>query len=612
MSKVSLWGLLLLFILGFSAADAAENPLSFVADGTPSMIVGNAKNKSVKYLPASSVDTARVALYYPSTFMRAFQGCSITELHVDVSGKTGKDSLSVFITDNLQRETPLYQQRATATGAGWQTIQLEQPFLIDGSPLYIGYEVQGVRYLRYSETLVSGEEWVFNNSQGWRKYDESDVYSSSFYMVVSGDHLPQNNIVLQHTVIPRYVEVNHPMTVSGTFFNYGMQPVESLTVSFLVDGQEMGTRTVSQLSTAHREMGSFVCESPSFLEQGSSDFTMLVTQVNGAEDADTSDNSSRHVSLLCLPHFEKRNILLEVFSTELCTNCPGGHQVITQVLGEKEDVIEVDHHAGFYQDDFTIQASKDYEWFYHPVYLFAPAVMMDRTALADNYPQYFEHGVPVVSPTQEALSAMYAAQSSTPAFAHIQLQNTLDAAERTLSLHVVADAIEGMPLPDSVRLTVFLTEDSIFTLKQAGSLNNFYHRHCIRQCVTPTWGVPVDLSGAEGFSADYQVTLPAEWNVEKMKAVAFLSAYNPEDKNDCMVLNSVQAGLTENGSSGIRQLEEVSPLNSKRRLITLEGEIRLPASAARIDIYNLSGRQVARLNSASPVAILPRGVYIVK
>ena len=128
------------------------------ADEEPTIIVGNSTNHTVFYQSVSSASVG-VALQYGTETMKAYQGCYITELHADFSGPTERDGVKVFIASSIGGER-LYEQSYTVESAGWKTIVLDTPFFITGDELVIGYQGEGLRYLRYSPPLVNKKEWV--------------------------------------------------------------------------------------------------------------------------------------------------------------------------------------------------------------------------------------------------------------------------------------------------------------------------------------------------------------------------------------------------------------------------------------------------------------------
>ncbi len=559
-----------------------------------SMKVGNCAGRTVSYQKVSSVDTAGAALYYPETTMKAYKGCRITAVEIGLNDKTGRDSVMFFVSHNLA-EKPVYEAKFTASKSGMSTFRLAEPYTFDGQAVYIGYKVIGAKMLCYSNALVNDEEWVLKDSTGWKRYDnQSTELCTTLRLTIKGDSLPKGDIRLTGMVMPEYSLTNTAIPFRGSFVNLGAERVNQLTVDYIANGQTVASETVDGLSVEPRRTGSFALSALQFAAEGEPQVQVVVSKVNGEADCVPTDNASRTAQMILRNSFAKRKTLLEVFSTELCPQCPAGHEEINRVLGGKDDVVEVGHHAGFYTDTLTVDASVAYEWFYNGS-TNAPAVMFDRTCLADNYPSVYRNGSPVISITDGVLDNIYKVMVNTPAFVSLNLNRTVDASNRHVSVSVNGEKLLPVASPDSLRMFVYLTEDSIFTENQRGASGSFWHRHSLRLSLTPTWG---DLLGANNtFSRSYEATIPQEWRMDKMSVVAFVANVNSTDCRDCRVMNAEELALVDDDSAGI---ESISNSGSHSQDSTT--------------VFDLSGNVVARLsNSSSPASLTLRpGVYIIR
>ena len=575
------------------------------ADEEPTIIVGNSTNHTVFYQSVSSASVG-VALQYGTETMKAYQGCYITELHADFSGPTERDGVKVFIASSIGGER-LYEQSYTVESAGWKTIVLDTPFFITGDELVIGYQGEGLRYLRYSPPLVNKKEWVMRTEEGWQPYN--DIYRASFYAVVSGNNIPSNNVALENTTLPAYTSPGKEYTFSGSFANLGTEKVTSLTVAGMSDGNEVFSKVIDGLNVASRKAGTFSFAAVPSTSVGTNPFSIVVKEVNGGTDKDMSDNTSRQSSLMCLKTYVPRKVLAETFSTEKCTNCPSMHQLFEDAVGSRDDMVEVSHHAGFYTDDFTIDASTEYEWFYNPDRLYAPAVMFDRTCMSDNYPDVYTDMVPVVSMgSSTQLVTLCDEASSVPAFATVDITSEYDETTRTLNLDISGERL--IPEVDiaNPRLYVMLTEDSLATTTQAGASGTFWHRNSIKAMLSDIWGDAINIDA--GYQKEYSFSIPVGWNEKKVKAVAFVANYNGEDKNDCNVLNTNAVCIYKGESDAIQSIKDNSS-------VELQGTtLSLPSKASELKVFSLSGSLILRL-SCSPnqkvsLSSLPQGTYVVK
>lgn len=256
----------------------------------------------------------------------------------------------------------------------------------------------------------------------------------------------------------------------------------------------------------------------------------------------------------------RRSVLMEMFSTERCNNCPLAHSNVERIFGDGGDsIIMLGHHAGFYTDDFSLAESVEYEWFYTPSRgTYAPAAMMDRRSDPDGLPEVYDDGVPVFDGARASrLQAAYAMASALPAYAAISITTTFDTDTRLLSATVSGRRLRQMMGESDLRLNVFLAEDSVFSRTQAGAIGQYYHRHMARQCLTGTWGMPIQLD--EGFAQDFTLTLPDDWSVPHLSLIAFVSNYNPADRNNCQVLNTASAPIITSQPHGIEHISNDRP-----------------------------------------------------
>lgn len=560
----------------------------YVSAAGERLILGNNSGNPVTYLPVS-VDAAGAALYYPASVMDAYKGCVITEFQVALNtASDGDGTLRLFITHDLDGK-PDYEQTLASWKGSWNTIVLDEPYEIDGGGVFVGYEVSGQRYLSYCNPFVVNEEWVKRGDEGWTKYD--GIYSAAVTAVVTGDNLPQNNVRLGTVNMPGYALTGKNVGYRGVFHNLGAADVGSLTFTYVVDGVKHGEETVNGLDVKPRETGTFALQGPVFDKEGEFSVQLQVSSVNGGDDAVASDNVSAVKKTLCRSSFTRRKALLEIFSTERCTGCPGAHESIAKALEGNTGFVEIGHHAGFYTDKFTVDESTEYEWFYTDARgTYAPAMMFDRTDFGESYPDVYADDVPVISASGEYAKVFLEEALAIPAFATVDIDADMNAATRRLSLRV--EGRQLLPVTDkgTVMLYVWLTEDGIFTETQAGSGGSFTQRHVARRSLTPTWGIPVDL--AAGYAEEFSTDIPEEWNIDNMSAVAFVAVYNPDDKSGCRVLNTENVRLKD-FSSGIVQVD------------TGVNDI------GRADVYTASGVLVLKNASLSDISRLRRGLYIV-
>ena len=351
---------------------------------------------------------------------------------------------------------------------------------------------------------------------------------------------PENDLKLVAASMPKYVLRGEKIKYYVQIVNNGSAPVTSVTAQWLKDGQAVAEETVSGLDVAPQQQGSFALGSFALDQEGDYDIALKISRVNGKEDERAEDNLSPTVRTYCRSKLEKRKTLLEFFSTEKCTACPSAHYAIDEALDGKDGLVEIGHHAGYKTDRYTIAESTAMEWFYRSGNTYAPAIMVDRNNVGGVFSSLFADNVPVVGATAENAQALYEESQSVPALVSVNMSASID--NRKLYLNVSGKQLLPIDTPDSVRLYVYLTEDSIYTGNQAGAGSSFYHRFSARKSLTPTWGEAIDVAG---YSGDFSFYIPKTWNIANVRVVAFVANYNATDKNDCRVLNTEELRVSD-------------------------------------------------------------------
>ena len=558
-----------------------------------SIVLGNCTESLVSYQTVSKTQPSGSAIFYPASVMEAYKGNAVTQVSLALASKAAEGDVEIFLSGDIGGE-PFYTQTCGALNARWNTVKLTTPYTIDGSALYIGYRIKSAAMLSYASVLAAGEEWLLSGSDTWAVYDGR--YSAALYATVSGNSVNTASVRLGDIYMPRYAVKGEPMLFTGNFANLGSDKISSITFELLADGSVVDEETVDGMSVAARSKGTFSLASLALPETGDYDVAVRIKHVGGVEDAVTDDNVSRTVRTVCRESFTPRKVLLEVFSTERCTECPGAHDKLNPLVDAMDDVVELDHHAGFYTDDYSIDESVALEWFYRQYNVYAPAMMIDRTNFGDGFPDEYSDGVPVISASESNLGVFHKVASMVPALYEVDAVTTYDDNTRRLRVDVSGKRLLDVGDDANVRVFVYLKEDNIYSTSQAGASQGFTHRHTARKSLTPTWGEAVG-DGAESFALSYDTDIPAEWKEKDMSVVAFVAGYNADDKNDCRVYNTCQSPVCGVGSGLVRLTDDT-------------------CASCRWTVMSASGTLIATGEGdeafARVFAAMPKGVYVIK
>ena len=567
------------------------------AEEDSSILLGNSTSRSAFLISAGSEGAAGAALCYDDATLEAFRGCHISGFRLDLYAPVGEDSLRFFVARSLDAAT-LAEWVTTGPKKGWNTITLDTPFTIpDDGPLVIGYEILGARYLQYADPLLHCKEMQRVNGGEWQPV--AGGMRASFQAVLTGEGLPEHNVLLTWSRLPHYGWTGKDMRFEGSFVNLGTEAVEEISIGVYLDGEPLHSETCSMEPVEPRNSGRFAFTVPTPYMDCNGQLTLEVMNVNGADDASPGDNRSDTADFMCRKEgFVPRTILMEEFSTENCTNCPNVHKSVMLFAQDRTDIIEVIHHAGFLTDKLTVPESEEMLWFYPQDKLYAPAVMFDRTNFGDALPDIYADGTPVTGISLEGLKRQHAEAAEIPAFAALRLFVDPDVNARTMDVEVMGDML--LPCddaPGNLRLNVYVTEDSIASKTQRGAVGTYYHRHALRKVLTPVWG---DAVADDRICGNYSVQVPDDWQFGKLHVVAFLTAYDAHDANHSPVLAATVCSVGDE-IVGIHQPTSHAATLSPRCFYHPGGVFHIPSEAA---VYDLSGRRISRHS--------PSGIYIMR
>lgn len=229
----------------------------------------------------------------------------------------------------------------------------------------------------------------------------------------------------------------------------------------------------------------------------------------------------------------ERKVLVEELTGIRCQNCPDGAADLldlSQTLGENLIVVSLHSAAGYdqpFSDSKYDFRSEDCRAVTDYIYVNgdpgAPAAAVDRQLL-DGQTDIF-----INRPWKGSINARAAVSPELGLF----MSKTYNTSTRELGITV--NVSPDKVLSGEIRLSVFITEDSIVDVQQKGTqkITNYVHRHVFRDAVSAPTGdnISADISNGSPFSKNYTVTLPEAWDANHCAIVAFVHKHGtPENK----------------------------------------------------------------------------------
>lgn len=283
-------------------------------------------------------------------------------------------------------------------------------------------------------------------------------------------------------------------------------------------------------------------------------------------------------------------MLVEEFTTEKCINCPRVASLLHTSLHADNEyngrVSAVCHHAGYYEDKFTLQCDEEMLWLYdNGGNTYAPAVMINRKP-------YFENNgkktVLFIPGSSAELTEYYDGEMAITANAAVGVSATLNDNATSVTASVNCLRNDNL-LCTNPHLTVYLTEDDIETTSQIGADGIYMQQHVIR-AYNSTWGVPVEWDG-KVYSYDVDFDLQPSWNINNLKLVAVLANYDGTDVTNCVVENSHCCNVVT-GSTPVGNALEDAPCVKQ---IFNAGGVRISKLQQGINIMRYSDGSVRKV-----------------
>ena len=345
-------------------------------------------------------------------------------------------------------------------------------------------------------------------------------------LLLDGGTYP-NNYATAEDFGPSVVGLGQSVDIPVKITNGGKDPITSISYTITSNGATTEEKTVKTDAFAYPSTIKVNIPFEADATVGTVTKTLTITKVNGNDNTASNNTATGNLTTVAELKTWDRNVLIEEFTTEYCGYCPdaaaGLHDFMTNYPDLAKRTAAVCHHAGFYTDWLTIDASEKYTWFYNDGGgTYAPAFMYDRFDWGD--------GTPVVS--RGSYKEYVEARLAETSYAGIDLITTFDGDK----LNVTANCERGWDFSSTpIRITLFLTEDNIAAQSQSGATGSFTHQHVLR-AVNDTWGSVLDWNDNKA-SYSYTFNIDSSWKTDKLNVVAFVSGYDSSDPTNCVVEN---------------------------------------------------------------------------
>ena len=559
-------------------------------------------------------DTVGASVFVSSEDLSDKIGAELKRVSFYYNSTTAPKYLKLFVSSSLDSINIFSKDIETSTIIkGWNELELDSAYVISGDSLYLGYYLLG----------ASTSSAVANNSsvQSFIKKGSTEDWVSTkgiaVYGTIYGDSLPAHDIVLTSDLNDIDVEVAKSFNVAFAVENVAADTIKTIEIECdYGDGKK--ENKIIDTNIPYLSSDSIVYEGIVLDTTGLFNLTFTVLKLNGEDDL-TPENNTHTIKVNVIERIVKRKLLFEVFSTENCTACPKGHDIIeASIDGRHDDIIEVGHHVGFYTDQWTVPADTIYMNFYYAaiVTTFAPAGVIDRTLFskANGHSNPYQGGDSCVVFSVESADVwnLFNVALEKPAYAWIDLDVQYDEIDSMLVIKTAGKSVTT--LSGEPRLTIYVTEDNLASDRQAGwnsaQKGPYYQHNVNRYIATDVWGDQIALN--EGFDSVYKVKVQPNWNVDNLNVVAFVHNYStkPNVKERYTDFNVYNAEKVQ-----VRPHEVAVDDVTKGSVFAFvyQDVLEVVGEYKSGVIYNVNGQAVSTLsgNTTMSIANMPNGVYVV-
>lgn len=565
----------LLFVLSLAFAAGTQVQADEIILSYCEGIIANSSNGGT-ITHKSGVGDVHCTVCFPKETIGTYKNNKITKIRVGypTNSSTPSTTTAWIRTDREDKNTAIVSQEA-ATVSGWNIVELAEPLVItDTTDLWVGFtfhQTKAIDVVSFAGPTSEYACWWAKGSM-WTDFASKNYGSLPIEIVVEGDNMPQWNMQLKDVESERPLyKVGTNMVVKGAVKNMAAQTISSYTVSYEVSGvgNVSGSKTFNG-NLEYRDEANFSITIPTTgLAEGSAEVKLTLT-IDGQEDENTADNEAT-VLVGLVENGYPRIAYLEEFTTEKCPNCPSAITRINSALdnnGLRNSVVWIEHHNGYYTDQYTATESNSYLWFYTGSGTYAPAIMVDRTYTSP----YCDAASPVGFPNQPSEIAAWIKKSTDElALVGVEITNIeINGLVATVSVKCekssAFDAVCQAP-----RINVVVVEDDLKSTQQSGYSGTCTHEGVFRAC-NGTWGQTFTWNGNK-YEGSFDINLKSTWVTNNMKAVAFVSTYDSTNRLNCQIHNTNSAKFTDEFSTGINIVDTEDAQVMNVEYYTISGKL---------------------------------------
>lgn len=424
-----------------------------------------------------------------------------------------------------------------STAAGWNEITLTTPYdisLTTGQGLLIGFEYTQSSGQYPISAVQVGDIYptLLKNGLSWSEVSGFDAYGNlSVQCVVESDYFPEYLINVSKLTVDNFIKVSEGINFTFDTKNLGVGEevaAGACTYDVLLDGELV--TTISNPEAFGRNALTIDCALPTTgLALGHHTLKVVVNSLNGVPVENPASVTGEFT--LIENYFPRQMHIVEQFTSTYCTYCPLGNSMLSILTNMRDDVIWIGIHGNMSAGNdpmSTVQGDTIMTYEGADSY---PSGAFDRSTgwESDNaivtglgyYEQYHQQIAAEIGSFFDYLA------ETNPSFATVNINSTFDASTRKAVVTIDGDIVSGFDntMGADAKLSVYLTEDGLVyrQLNSGTWVENYVHNGVFRKALGSVRGVAINKTSDTKYSNTFEVTIPSNWNADKMNVVAFIS-----------------------------------------------------------------------------------------
>ena len=501
----------------------------------------------------------------PIEMVKPFEGGQVKAIRFGLCAAVSDGAVFVYPVTSLSPLTlgqPLAQQQVASTTAGWNLVELDNPFTVSTQGmvgLMIGYQYRQNKgntddcypiSMVDEGTILSTYTNAPGVTNGWEDIDLSSYGNLSVQAIVESDNFPQYNLVLRNLKTYNYARIADGIDYEVALANEGIATLDSYTIEVLVDNVVRGTIDSPVALTPSEKAYRGHCA----LDGLTSGHHTLALRATAVARQTVTDGATVSTTFNAYHDaFSRQKHLVEQFTAQGSAYSPYGDAVLEALQQVRDGDLEwVAIHNNYNGSDvFTItQGTSLANYLGVTTY---PTASFDRfdAQLTGNLMTSISYYPQQAQQVAADISGQYYDNNPTPALATIDIEPAYDQATRQLTITVTGNVSSDYAtvFGASTGLSVYLTEDGLVARQNNGGtwVSAYTYNHVLRAMPSAYNGDLVTLTGNR-YKKTYQVTLNSAWKPENMRIVALLHRRGTGTDKEVINCEGVQliadAGIT--------------------------------------------------------------------